>query len=116
MTRSPVVVSPRPPVGDCELERRVISPEWRAVLPSRSSIIRPERLWEVMHTRPQRLVPPPPYRWAREALSVTAKALSRLWGRDVMLYTGGVSFYAMLAAFPTLAIVIGVYSLLLTPQ
>lgn len=69
-----------------------------------------------MDTRAQRLIPPPPYRWARETLRVTAKALSRLWGRDVMLYTGGVSFYALLAAFPTLAIVIGVYSLLLTPQ
>jgi membrane protein len=69
-----------------------------------------------MDTRAQRLTPPPPYRWARETLRVTARALSRLWGRDVMLYTGGVSFYALLAAFPTLAIVIGVYSLLLTPQ
>ncbi|WP_249138195.1 YihY/virulence factor BrkB family protein [Phenylobacterium montanum] len=47
---------------------------------------------------------------------MTARALSRLWGRDVMLYTGGVSFYALLAAFPTLAIVIGVYSLFLTPE
>jgi membrane protein len=69
-----------------------------------------------MDSRAPRLSPPPPYRWARETLRVTAKALSRLWGRDVMLYTGGVSFYALLAAFPTLAIVIGVYSLLLTPQ
>ena len=47
---------------------------------------------------------------------MTAKALSRLWGRDVMLYTGGVSFYALLAAFPTLAIVISVDSVLLTPE
>jgi membrane protein len=49
-------------------------------------------------------------------LRVVAKSLVRLWGRNVMLYTGGVSFYALLAAFPTLALLIGVYSLLLTPD
>ncbi len=59
---------------------------------------------------------PQPYRWARQALRVTAKALTRLWGRNVMLYTGGVSFFALLAAFPTLALMIGIYSLLLTPR
>ena len=69
-----------------------------------------------MDSRAKRPTTPHPYRLARETLRVAAKALSRLWGRDVMLYTGGVSFYALLAAFPTLAIVIGVYSLLLTPQ
>ena len=47
---------------------------------------------------------------------MTAKSLVRLWGRNVMLYTGGVSFFALLAAFPTLALLIGVYSLLLTPR
>jgi len=57
-----------------------------------------------------------PYRWARESLRVTARSLARLWGRNVMLYTGGVSFYALLAAFPTVALLIGVYSLLLTPD
>jgi len=67
-----------------------------------------------METRPPRRLHP--YRWAREALRVTARALGRLWGRDVMLYTGGVSFFALLAAFPTLALLIGVYSLLLTPR
>ena len=69
-----------------------------------------------MDTRLTRHFRPQPYRWAREALRVTGKALARLWGRDVMLYTGGVSFYALLAAFPTLALLIGLYSLLLTPQ
>jgi membrane protein len=44
------------------------------------------------------------------------RALGRLWGRDVMLYTGGVSFYAMLAGAPGLAILVSVYSLLSTPQ
>jgi membrane protein len=32
-----------------------------------------------------------------------------------MLYTGGVSFFALLAVFPALAMLLGVYSLLLTP-
>jgi membrane protein len=57
-----------------------------------------------------------PYHWARQILRVTGRSLARLWGRNVMLYTGGVSFYALLAAFPTLALLIGVYSLLLTPD
>jgi membrane protein len=41
---------------------------------------------------------------------------SRLWGRDVMLYTGGVSFFVMLAIFPALAILIGLYSLFTSPE
>ncbi len=53
--------------------------------------------------------------WARLVLRTTAKALSRLWGRDVMLYTGGASFFVMLAIFPALAILIGAYSLLTDP-
>jgi membrane protein len=52
----------------------------------------------------------------RAALPVLWKALKRLWGRDVMLYTGGVSFFALLAVFPAIAIMIGLYSLLATPQ
>lgn len=48
-------------------------------------------------------------------LTVLGKALSRLWGRDVMLYTGGVSFFIMLAIFPAIAIVMGLYSLLSDP-
>ena len=47
---------------------------------------------------------------------VVRRALGRLWGRDVMLYTGGVSFYAMLAGAPGLAILVSVYSLLSTPE
>jgi membrane protein len=53
---------------------------------------------------------------ARAAFDVVRRALGRLWGRNVMLYTGGVSFYAMLAGFPALAIVVSVYSLLSTPE
>jgi membrane protein len=53
--------------------------------------------------------------WLRLGLGIVGKALTRLWGRDVMLYTGGVSFFIMLAIFPALAIVIGLYSLLADP-
>jgi len=57
-----------------------------------------------------------PLHWLRLALIVTGKALNRLWGRDVMLYTGGVSFFALLAIFPALAILIGLYGLLAEPS
>jgi membrane protein len=53
---------------------------------------------------------------ARNPLGVIRRALGRLWGRDVMLYTGGVSFYAMLAGVPGLAILVSIYSLLSTPE
>lgn len=56
-----------------------------------------------------------PLHWARMGLIVTGKALNRVWGRDVMLYTGGVSFFALLAIFPALAILIGLYGLLADP-
>ncbi|MDO9247857.1 MAG: YhjD/YihY/BrkB family envelope integrity protein, partial [Phenylobacterium sp.] len=51
-----------------------------------------------------------PLHWVRRTLSVNGKALTRLWGRDVMLYVGGVSFFVLLAVFPGLAIMVGVYS------
>ncbi|MBO9709568.1 MAG: YihY/virulence factor BrkB family protein [Caulobacter sp.] len=57
-----------------------------------------------------------PIHWVREILRVLGLALQRLWGRDVMLYVGGVSFFILLAVFPGLAILIGVFSLLLTPE
>ena len=56
-----------------------------------------------------------PSHWGRVALGILAKALTRLWGRDVMLYTGGVSFFIMLAIFPALAILMGAYSLFSDP-
>jgi membrane protein len=56
-----------------------------------------------------------PTHWFRISLAVLGRALTRLWGRDVMLYTGGVSFFVMLAIFPGLAILIGLYSLLADP-
>jgi membrane protein len=46
---------------------------------------------------------------------IMGRAVRRLFGRDVMLYVGGVSFFALLAVFPALAILLGIYSLLLTP-
>ncbi|MDB5430263.1 MAG: ribonuclease [Caulobacter sp.] len=57
-----------------------------------------------------------PTHWAIETLIMLRKALVRLWGRDVMLYTGGVSFFALLAVFPGIAILIGLYSLLADPS
>ncbi len=56
-----------------------------------------------------------PLLWLRVALKTFGRALTRLWGRDVMLYTGGVSFFALLAIFPALAILITVNSLLTDP-
>lgn len=56
-----------------------------------------------------------PIFWLRVSLLTLGRALTRLWGRDVMLYTGGVSFFALLAIFPALAILITLYSLLSDP-
>ncbi len=58
----------------------------------------------------------PPQRSPKTPFGVIQRALGRLWGRDVMLYTGGVSFYAMLAGVPGLAILVSIYSLLSTPE
>ena len=55
-------------------------------------------------------------KWAARTPNIALKALLRLWGRDVMLYVGGVSFFAILAVFPAVAILIGLYSLLATPE
>ena len=52
-----------------------------------------------------------PVHWLGWMLRIFGRSLSRLWGRDVMLYVGGVSFFALLAVFPALAILIGVYGL-----
>ncbi len=56
-----------------------------------------------------------PTHWVRMTLQTMGRALTRLWGRDVMLYVGGVSFFSMLAIFPALAILITLYSLLSDP-
>ncbi|HXA38488.1 MAG TPA: YihY/virulence factor BrkB family protein [Phenylobacterium sp.] len=57
-----------------------------------------------------------PFFWAHVTLLTIGRALTRLWGRDVMLYTGGVSFFSLLAIFPALAILVTLYSLLSSPQ
>ncbi|WP_447909846.1 YihY/virulence factor BrkB family protein [Brevundimonas bullata] len=51
-----------------------------------------------------------PLFWGRLAV----RAFTRSWGRDVMLYTGGVSFFALLALFPAIAILIGFYKAVLS--
>ena len=55
-------------------------------------------------------------RWASPRLwgKLAVKAFARSWGRDVMLYTGGVSFFALLAVFPAIAILIGFYKAVLS--
>lgn len=47
---------------------------------------------------------------------VLQKAARRLWGRDVMLYVGGVSFFALLAVFPAISLMMGLYSIIFTPE
>jgi membrane protein len=42
-------------------------------------------------------------------MRLSVRAFARSWGRDVMLYTGGVSFFALLAVFPAISILIGFY-------
>lgn len=56
-----------------------------------------------------------PLYWLGVSLRTLGRALARVWGRDVMLYTGGVSFFSLLAIFPALAIMITLYSLLSDP-
>jgi membrane protein len=57
-----------------------------------------------------------PFLAMRVVLIVAGKALSRIWGRDVMLYVGGVSFFSLLAVFPGLSLAIGIYGLFLSPE
>jgi membrane protein len=57
-----------------------------------------------------------PVFWLRVSLHTLWLAINRLWGRDVMLYVGGVSFFSMLAVFPALAILVTLYSLLADPN
>jgi len=56
-----------------------------------------------------------PIHAVRVVVQTLIRALVRLWGRDVMLFTGGVSFFIMLAIFPALAILVGLYSLIADP-
>lgn len=62
------------------------------------------------------LLSPETARVSRSVLSVLNKAFRRALDRDVMLYVGGVSFFALLAVFPALSLLINVYSALFTPE
>ena len=57
-----------------------------------------------------------PTHWALGALRVAGRSWRRSQTRSAALYVGGVCFYALLAIFPALAILIGVYSMMLTPH
>ena len=48
----------------------------------------------------------------RGAMLLVRRSFLRIWGRDCMLYTGGVSFFALLAVFPALTILVSLFSLL----
>lgn len=50
---------------------------------------------------------------AMRALGVVGRAFGRLWGRDVMLYVGGVSFFALLAVFPAVALIVAFFKVVL---
>ena len=47
-------------------------------------------------------------------IRLSGRAFARSWGRDVMLYTGGVAFFALLAVFPAIALLIGFYKIVLS--
>ena len=57
-----------------------------------------------------------PTHWALGVLRVAGRSWRRSQNRSAALYVGGVCFYALLAVFPALAILIGLYSLMLTPH
>jgi len=73
-------------------------------------------MWRPMDLRRLRDWDYDPAHWAKAARQIFSRSLARLWGRDVMLYVGGVSFFALLAVFPALAMLLGVYSVMLTPS
>ena len=57
-----------------------------------------------------------PTHWAQAVIKVLGLAWHRSQSRDVILYVGGVSFSALLATFPALAILIGLYTVMFTPE
>jgi membrane protein len=57
-----------------------------------------------------------PTHWALSVLRVAGRSWRRSQNRSAALYVGGVCFYALLAVFPALAILIGLYSMMLTPH
>jgi len=57
-----------------------------------------------------------PTHWALAVLRVAGRSWHRTQNRKAALYVGGVCFYAMLAIFPALAIIIGAFSVMFTPD
>jgi membrane protein len=57
-----------------------------------------------------------PTHWAAAVLRVAGRSWHRTQNRNAALYVGGVCFYAMLAIFPAVAILIGLYSIMFTPH
>lgn len=57
-----------------------------------------------------------PTHWALAVLRVAGRSWRRTQNRNAALYVGGVCFYAMLAIFPALAILIGLYSMVFTAE
>lgn len=56
-----------------------------------------------------------PTHWAAALAKVMGRAWHRSQNRHTAVYVGGVSFYALLAVFPALALLIGLYSIIFTP-
>jgi membrane protein len=48
------------------------------------------------------------------ALAITVRAIGRVMQREVMLYAGGASFFALLALFPAIAVFASIYGLIYT--
>ena len=57
-----------------------------------------------------------PTHWALAVLRVAGRSWHRTQNRRAGLYVGGVCFYALLAIFPALAILVGLYSIMFTPD
>ncbi len=67
---------------------------------------------QVERLTPRRSSPDRALGLARASLLLARRSFLRIWGRDCMLYTGGVSFFALLAVFPALTILVSLFSLL----
>lgn len=57
-----------------------------------------------------------PTHWPAAVLRVAGRSWRRTQNRSAALYVGGVCFYALLAIFPALALMIGLYSIMFTPE
>ncbi len=57
-----------------------------------------------------------PTHWVAAVVRVAGRSWRRSQNRNAALYVGGVCFYALLAVFPALAILIGLYSIAVTPD